>query len=70
MDELAEHERGLRFNYDPWFNSLVPESWSGLTAGVGFQPEQFDVALRPRRLAPATGRRHRPLVSKQHRPFR
>jgi hypothetical protein len=45
MDDLAEHERGLRFNYDPWFNSLVPESWSGLTAGVGFQPEQFDVAL-------------------------
>src|SRR5579871_603817 len=31
--ELAEYERGLRMNYeDPWFNSLVPESWSGLTA--------------------------------------
>jgi len=27
------------------FNSLVPESWSGLTAGVGFQPEEIDVAL-------------------------
>jgi hypothetical protein len=45
MDELAEHERGLRFNYDPLFNSLVPESWPGLTAGVGLQPEEIDVAL-------------------------
>ena len=45
MDELAEHERGLRPNYDPWFNNLVPESWSGLTAGVGFQPEEIEVAL-------------------------
>jgi hypothetical protein len=45
MDKLAEHERGLRFNYDPFFNSLVPESWSGLTAGVGFQPEEIDAAL-------------------------
>ena len=46
MAELAEHERGLRMNYDdPWFNNLVPESWSGLTAGVGFQPEEIEVAL-------------------------
>jgi hypothetical protein len=45
MDELIQHERGLRFNPDPLFNSLVPESWSGLTAGVGFQSEQIDVAL-------------------------
>jgi|SRR5579872_3630136 len=45
MDELTEHERGLRFIHDPWFNSLVPESWSGFTAGVGFQPEEIDVAL-------------------------
>jgi hypothetical protein len=45
MDERTEHERGLRFNYDPMFNSLVPESWSGLTAGVGFQPEEIEVAL-------------------------
>ena len=45
MDKLAEHERGLRFNYGPFFNSLVPESWSGLTAGVGFQPEEIDIAL-------------------------
>ena len=45
MDELIEHERGVRFNHDPLFNSLVPESWSGLTAGVGFQPEEADVAL-------------------------
>ena len=27
------------------FNSLVPESWSGLTAGVGLQPEEIDLAL-------------------------
>jgi hypothetical protein len=27
------------------FNSLVPESWSGLTAGVGVQPEEIDAAL-------------------------
>src|SRR3984957_18379309 len=45
MDKLAEHERGLRFNYDPFFNSLVAESWSGLTAGVGFQPKEIEVAL-------------------------
>jgi hypothetical protein len=24
---------------------VVPESWSGLTAGVGFEPEEIDVAL-------------------------
>ncbi|HZR54276.1 MAG TPA: hypothetical protein VFB06_32855 [Streptosporangiaceae bacterium] len=45
MDKLIERERGLRFNHDPLFNSLVPESWSGLTAGVGFEPEEIDVAL-------------------------
>jgi hypothetical protein len=45
MDELTEHARGLRFNHDPLFNSLVPESWSGLTAGVGFGPEEIDGAL-------------------------
>ncbi len=46
MDKLAGHERGLRLPpHDPWFNSLVAESWSGLTAGVGFQPEEIDVAL-------------------------
>jgi hypothetical protein len=45
MAELIEHERGLRSTYHPMFNSLVPESWSGLTAGVGFQPEEIDVAL-------------------------
>jgi hypothetical protein len=45
MDELIAHERGLHPNFDPMFNNLVPESWSGLTAGVGFQPEQIDVAL-------------------------
>jgi hypothetical protein len=46
LAELAEHERGVRVRYeDPWFNSLVPESWSGLTADVGFQPEEIGVAL-------------------------
>jgi hypothetical protein len=45
MAERIEHERGLRLIYHPMFNSLVPESWSGLTAGVGFQPEEIDVAL-------------------------
>jgi hypothetical protein len=46
MDKLAEHERGLHLPpHDPWFNSLVPESWSGLTAGVRFQPEEIEVAL-------------------------
>jgi hypothetical protein len=45
MNELIEHERGLRLNFDPLFNSLVPASWSGLTAGVAFQPEEIDVTL-------------------------
>ncbi len=45
MDKLIKEERGLRFNYDPLFNSLVPESWSGFTAGVRFQPEEIDAAL-------------------------
>jgi hypothetical protein len=45
MDELIEHERGLRLNYAPLFNNLAPESWSGLTGGVGFQPEEIGVAL-------------------------
>jgi hypothetical protein len=46
MERLIEHERGLlRLNYEPFFNNLVPESWSALTAGVGFQPEEIDVAL-------------------------
>ena len=45
MDRLTEHERGLRFNHSPLFNNLVPESWSGLTAGVGFQPEETGIAL-------------------------
>jgi len=45
MARLIEHERGLRSTYGPLFNSLVPESWSGLAAGVGFEPEEIDVAL-------------------------
>jgi hypothetical protein len=45
MIKLIEHERGLRLDFDPLFNSLVPASWSGLTMGVGFHPEEIDVAL-------------------------
>jgi hypothetical protein len=46
MERRIEHERGLlRLNYEPFFNNLVPESWSAFTAGVGFQPEEIDVAL-------------------------
>jgi hypothetical protein len=45
MTKPIERDRGLRLDYSPLFNSLVPESWSGLTAGVGFQPEEIDVAL-------------------------
>ena len=59
MAELIEHERGLRLIYDPMFNNLVPESWSGLIADAGFQPGEIDGALartelrwRPR---PVTG---------------
>jgi hypothetical protein len=46
MERWIEHERGLlRLNYEPFFNNLVPESWSALTAGVACQPEEIDVAL-------------------------
>src|SRR6185437_10131780 len=45
MDELIERDRGLRLNYAPLFNNLAPESWSGLTGGVGFQPEEIEAAL-------------------------
>jgi hypothetical protein len=45
MIQLSEHVRGLRLTSNPIFNSLVPESWSGLTAGVGFAPEEIDAAL-------------------------
>ena len=58
MDKLVEHERGLLLPpADPWFNNLVPESWSGLTAGVGFQPEEIEVALArtAAAVAPAAG---------------
>jgi hypothetical protein len=55
MNEVIQHERGQRFSYDPLFNSLVPESWSALTAGVGFQPEDIDAAL------PRTELRWRPI---------
>ena len=44
-DRLIEHQRGLLFKYESFFNNLVPESWSALTAGVRFQPEETDTAL-------------------------
>jgi hypothetical protein len=57
MNELIEHERGLRFYYDPFFNDLVPQAWSGLTAGVGVQPEVTDIDIALTR----TGLRWRPM---------
>ena len=45
MNELIGHERGLRLSFEPFFNSLVPASWSGLTAGVRSQPGEIDAAL-------------------------
>ena len=45
LDDRIAHERGLLFRYEPLFNSLVPESWSGVTAGVAHRPEQLDAAL-------------------------
>jgi len=45
MDELNGYERGLRLNFDPLFNNLIPASWSGLTAGIGSQPEEIGLAL-------------------------
>ncbi len=55
MAERIEHERGLRLICGPMFNSLVSESWSGLTAGAGFAPEEVDIALA------RTGLRWRPM---------
>jgi hypothetical protein len=64
LDAMAmriERERGLRFDYGPLFNSVVPESWSGLTAGVGFQFQSGEIddalartELRWRRLPAST----------------
>jgi hypothetical protein len=45
VEKLIEHERGLRVDNNPLFNSLVPESWSALTAGVGVQPGETGPAL-------------------------
>ncbi|MFT7835784.1 condensation domain-containing protein [Saccharothrix sp. BKS2] len=45
-DERIQHERGVHFLYDPLFNSLVPESWSGVTAGARHRPEEITAALR------------------------
>jgi hypothetical protein len=43
MNDLIGYERGVRFNYDPLFNDLVPEPWSGLGAGIEVQPEESEV---------------------------
>ncbi|MER5261869.1 condensation domain-containing protein [Actinosynnema sp. NPDC002837] len=45
-DERIQYERGVHFLYDPLFNSLVPESWSGVTAGLRHRPEEITAALR------------------------
>jgi hypothetical protein len=45
LDDQIQHERGLRLNYDPLFNNLVPESWSALNGGSGSQPAEIDLAL-------------------------
>ena len=45
MDDLIGHERGLRLFFDPFFNNVVPESWSGLTGGVTVQPGEIGLAL-------------------------
>ncbi|NUT48232.1 MAG: hypothetical protein HOV94_13120 [Saccharothrix sp.] len=55
MGDHVEHRRGLKFFYDPLFNSLVPESWSGANAGVRLRPEEITAAL------PRTELRRRPV---------
>jgi hypothetical protein len=63
MDELIAHERGLRLNYDPLFNNLIPESWSALTPGTGLRPAEIEAALARTELrwrpVPANGSRIR-----------
>lgn len=44
-DRRIEYERGVIFNHDLLFNSLVAESWSGFTAGVGQLAEDIGAAL-------------------------
>jgi hypothetical protein len=46
VGERIEHERGLRFSYEPLFNSLVAESWSAVNARVECRLEQMSAALR------------------------
>ncbi|HET9143152.1 condensation domain-containing protein [Actinophytocola sp.] len=46
MNERIEHRRGLRIEHDALFNSLVAESWSGVDAGAGCDPERVSAALR------------------------
>jgi hypothetical protein len=55
LDERIEHERGLRLRYEPLFNSLVPESWSAVNAGIGPGQEPVSAAL------PRTELRWRPV---------
>ncbi|WP_447002080.1 condensation domain-containing protein [Saccharothrix isguenensis] len=45
-DDRIQHERGMHFFYDPLFNNLMHESWSGVTAGVKHRPEEITAALR------------------------
>jgi condensation domain-containing protein len=45
IDKRIEHERGLRLNYDPLFNNIIPDSWSALAPGAGVQPAQIEAAL-------------------------
>jgi hypothetical protein len=40
------HDRGLRFTYDPLFNSLIAESPPGPDADVEHHPEQLTAALQ------------------------
>jgi hypothetical protein len=46
VGERIEHERGLRFSYEPLFNSLVAESWSAFNARVECRLEQMGAGSR------------------------
>jgi condensation domain-containing protein len=57
VGERIEHERGLRFSYEPLFNSLVAQSWSAVNARVEYRLAQMSTAL------PKTELRWRPVPS-------
>jgi hypothetical protein len=46
VDKRIQHDRGLSFNYDPLFNSLVAESPAASDAVVEHHPEQVTAALQ------------------------